>query len=179
VIDVAYLIVVAVLVSALIVGVARYGVVGLMHGLGSGILKAWDRISYGTPDPPQLPVRTFPLVGCDPRVAAVIERGGSDEELIHEAENLAYRLYNGSVPRDQQQRPRDGLGRSQGGPVQSLDGLVHEVLSIPHVTATTPKVTYDLNEKCADCEFETMTMFGGEVAIPVRTYACPKHQEHP
>jgi hypothetical protein len=129
--------------------------------------------------PKKLPVKTFPLAGCDPRVAAVIERGGSDEELIHEAENLAYRLYNGSVPRDQQQRPRDGLARSQGGPVQSLDGLVREVLSIPHVTATTPKVTYDLNEKCADCEFETMTMFGGEVAIPVRTYACPKHQEHP
>jgi hypothetical protein len=57
----------------------------------------------------------------------------------------------------------------------------HQAVTLPHVTATTPyvrptpRVTYALQRACPDCEFEVATMFGGEVAVPVRTSTCPRH----
>jgi len=102
------------------------------------------------PKRPQLPVRTFPLAGCDPVVAQVIEEGGSDEALIREAEIVAEREYR----------------REQTGPPR--------VVSIPHVTATTPtSVTPWV--RCPDCEFDQVSSLDGFV-MSVLTSPCPVHQ---
>ena len=214
--DVGLLIFLAAVVSTLIVLVVQHGMVGLMRGLGTGMEKTWTRIAFGPAKPP--PALPDPYEGCDPRVRVALAANRPLDEVIVEAELLAYRLHNASVPREEQQRPDPPkgparppmsgvevaayvpLGQAIPGdlPVNSIVALevdrfhrdadrirvfrrdadrirAHDAVSLPHVTATTPKVTYDLHTPCRECEFETMTMFGGEVAIPIRVRACPVH----
>lgn len=131
----------------LLLGVSEKGIVGLWNWLKDLINRAFRRLVHGR-------VAEDPLAGLDYAVRQVIERGGSDEDLIRCAENVAI-------------KERMATQFAYGGPVTAM--------SVPHYSAAVTRVVYSRHPPCDDCEFETSVMFGGEVVHKIRVEACPAH----
>lgn len=122
-------------------------------------------------------IAPHPLDGLDYQVRRAIECGESDAMLTKYAENVAVREWNATHPREEwtgvEQMPRHEYGGVVATRETSWTIAAGRVAPV-----VVPRAIYaPVNADCEDCEFETLTMFGGEVQRKVRTVTCPKHQE--